>query len=188
MVDYQSNRISSFIQDREMEYLLNPVKILIKHNLPRIKIDSIEIEETKDRDIIEVPRWAAEEIAELGLAEIQEESFEVEILKALSRERIQGSNQISTLTGDFYLKLKRHLRSLKKDAKAKESKDEYDEAYIKAMDLLKIRTVKLLPLTVGEDAPDIMLKVTAEEQNLFNEVRMIVQKWKNIVLEETEDE
>jgi DNA replication initiation complex subunit (GINS family) len=56
------------------------------------------------------------------------------------------------------------------------------------MDLFKIRTVKLLPLTVGEDTPEIMQKVTLEEQTLFNEVRNIVQKWKNTVLEEIEDE
>ena len=180
---------STFIQDREMEYLLHPVKLIVKHNLPKITMDSFEIKESKERDIIELPRWAAEEIAELGFAEIQEESFEVEMLKALSRERIQGSNQISTLTGDFYLKLKRYLRRLKEDTENKNvSKQDYDELYLKAMDLFKIRTVKLLPLTVGEDTPEIMRKVTLEEQTLFNEVRNIVQKWKNTVLEEIEDE
>ncbi len=189
MIEHQSNSISTFFQDREMEYLLSSVKMIVKHNLPRIMMDSIEIGEAKDRDLIEVPRWAAEEIVKLGFAEIQEESFEVEMLKALSRERIQSLNQISTLTDDFYLKLRRHLRILKKETKtSKGTKHDYDEAYIKAMDLLKIRAVKLLPLTVGEEAPDIMLKVTSEEQNLFNEVRKIVQKWKSTVLEETKDE
>jgi len=189
MVQHQRTSISTFIQDREMEYLLNPVKLIVKHSLPKITMDSFEIEESKERDLIELPRWAAEEIAELGFAEIQEESFEIEMLKALSRERIQGSNQISTLTGDFYLKLKRHLRRLKEETKTKNgTKQDYDESYIKAMDLLKTRTVKLLPLTVGEDTPEIMQKITSEEQTLFNEIRNIVQKWKNTVLEENEDE
>jgi len=189
MVQQRRISISTFIQDREMEYLLRPVKLIVKHNLPKITMNSFEIEESKERDLIELPRWAAEEIAKLGFVEIQEESFEVEMLKALSRERIQSSTQISTLTDDFYLKLKRHLRRLKNDTKTKKSsKNDYDESYIKAMDLLKIRTAKLLPLTVGEDNQEIMQKITSEEQTLFNEVRNTVQKWKQKILEENIDE
>ena len=152
MVQQRRTNISTFIQDREMEYLLRPVKLIVKHNLPKITMNSFELEESKEGDLIELPRWAAEEIAKLGFVEVQEESFEVEMLKALSRERIQSSNQISTLTDDFYLKLKRYLRRLKDDTETKKSsKNDYGESYIKAMDLLKIRTAKLLPLTVGED-------------------------------------
>jgi|TARA_B100000959_G_scaffold280336_1_gene341977 DNA replication initiation complex subunit (GINS family) len=152
-------------------------------------MNSFELEESKEGDLIELPRWAAEEIAKLGFVEVQEESFEVEMLKALSRERIQSSNQISTLTDDFYLKLKRYLRRLKDDTETKKSsKNDYGESYIKAMDLLKIRTAKLLPLTVGEDNQEIMRKITSEEQTLFNEVRNTVQKWRKKILEVDIDE
>ncbi|MFQ6135279.1 MAG: hypothetical protein ACE5KU_05635, partial [Nitrososphaerales archaeon] len=145
--------------------------------------------ETKEGDLIEVPRWVAEAFAELGFAEVQEENFEVEMLKALSRERIQGSNQLSTLTGDFYLKLKRHLDCLKENTPSRgASKHDYDEAYLKALDLITLRTVKLLPLTVGEYTPDIMQKVTPEELKLFNMVREMVQRWKRTVLEGSGDE
>ena len=189
MVQQRRTNISTFIQDREMEYLLRPVKLIVKHNLPKITMNSFELEESKEGDLIELPRWAAEEIAKLGFVEVQEESFEVEMLKALSRERIQSSNQISTLTDDFYLKLKRYLRRLKDDTETKKSsKNDYGESYIKAMDLLKIRTVKLLPLTVGEDNQEIMRKITSEEQTLFNEVRNTVQKWRKKILEVDIDE
>lgn len=186
----QANSISTFIQDREIEFLLKNVKIKTKQTLPSINLDSINISETKQGNIIEVPRWVAEVFSEQGLCEIQEESFEVEMLKALSRERIQGPNQISTLNGNFYLKLKRYLDQLKNDddQSNKSSKHDYEEANIKAMDILKLRTVKLLPLTVGEVTPELMQKVTPEEQNLFNIVRDVVQRWKNTVLEGTEVE
>ena len=189
MVQQRRTNISTFIQDREMEYLLRPVKLIVKHNLPKITMNSFELEESKEGDLIELPRWAAEEIAKLGFVEVQEESFEIEMLKALSRERIQSSNQISTLTDDFYLKLKRYLRRLKDDTETKKSsKNDYGESYIKAMDLLKIRTAKLLPLTVGEDNQEIMRKITSEEQTLFNEVRNTVQKWRKKILEVDIDE
>ncbi len=185
----QVSDIATFIQDREMEHLLNPVKIVVKQNLPKISIASIEIGETKEGDLIEVPRWVAEAFAELGFAEVQEESFEVEMLKALSRERIQGSNQLSTLVGDFYLKLKRYLDGLEENTQSRRaSRLDYEEAHMKARDLVKLRTVKLLPLTVGEYTPDMMQKVTPEELKLFNMVREIVQQWKRTVLEGSKDE
>lgn len=185
----QANSISTFIQDREIEYLLKNVKIKTKQNLPSINLDSIKISETKQGNIIEVPRWAAEVFTENGFCEIQEESFEVEMLKALSRERIQGPNQISTLNANFYLKLKRYLNQLKKDKQSNNnSTHDYEEANIKAMDILKLRTVKFLPLTVGEVTPELMQKITPEEANLFNIVRDVVQRWKNNVLEGTENE
>lgn len=185
----QVSGIATFIQDREMEHLLNPVKIVVKQNLPKISIASIEIGETKEGDLIEVPRWVAEAFAELGFAEVQEESFEVEMLKALSRERIQSSNQLSTLAGDFYLKLKRYLDGLEENTQSRRaSRLDYEEAHMKARDLVKLRTVKLLPLTVGEYTPDMMQKVTPEELKLFNMVREIVQQWKRTVLEGSRDE
>ena len=185
----QKNSISTFIQDREIEYLLNNVKIKTKQNLPSIHLDSIIISETKEGNIIEVPRWVAEVFSELGFCEIQEESFEVEMLKALSRERIQGPNQISTLNGNFYLKLKRYLNQLKGNTYSNNgSNHDYEEAIIKAIDILKLRTVKILPLTVGEVTPELMQKVTPEEATLFNIVRDVVQNWKNTVLEGNKDE
>lgn len=188
-MQHQISEIRTFMKDRETEHLLHPVKIVVKQNLPKISIASIEIGETKEGDLIEVPRWVAEVFSELGFAQIQEEIFEVEMLQVLSRERIQGSNQLSTLTGDFYLKLRRYLNGLKEGAYPKgASKHSYDEAYMKAMDLITLRTVKLLPLTVGESASDITQKVTPEEMKIFNMVRGIVQQWKRTVLEGPSDE
>src|SRR3972149_3739045 len=186
-MQHQVNDISTFIKDREIEYLLNPVKVLIKQNLPKIVIGSISLNETNEDDIIDIPRWAAEVFSELGFGEVQEESFEIDMLKALSRERIQGSNQLSTLTGGFYLRLRRHINSLR-NSDSNGAKETYDEAHMRALDLVTLRTVKLLPLTVGENIHDIALKITPEELQLFHIIRNIVQKWKISILERTTDE
>ncbi len=188
-MQHEAKGMLKFVKDRELEHLLSPVKILMKQSAPKIVMASIEIEERKEGDLIEVPRWVAEAYSELGFAEVQEESFELDMLQTLSRERIQGSNQLSTLTGDFYLKLKRHLGYLTRNSKARNgSKYEYDDAYMKALDLITLRTVKLLPLAVGEYTPDIVKKVTPEELKLFNMVRETVQNWKDAVLKVSENE
>ncbi|MCL4436997.1 MAG: hypothetical protein M1503_06990 [Thaumarchaeota archaeon] len=185
----QSSEMQTFVKDREIEHLLSPVKILVKQNLPKISTASIQIEETKEGDLIEVPRWVAEVFADLGFAQIQEEVFEVEMLKTLSRERIQGPNQLSTITGDFYLRLRRYLDALKEGSYPKgASKQSYEEAHMKAIDLITMRTVKLLPLTVGDSASDLVQKVTPEEMQLYNIVRKVVQQWKQTILEGVEDE
>ena len=57
----------------------------------------------KAGETAELPRWVAEELAELSIAEIQEEAFEGEIFKALTREKMLGSPQLSPLQANFYL-------------------------------------------------------------------------------------
>jgi DNA replication factor GINS len=185
----QVGDISVFMQDLELQRLLGKVKMTVKQNFPEIVIDSLKMPEGKEGDLLEIPRWAAEIFVGLGFAEIQEESFEVEMLKTLSRERIQDSNRLSTLTSDVYLKLKSYLKGLKDNAHLSGTlKHDYDEAYMKALDLITLRTVKLLPLTVGEYAPDIMQRLTPEEIKLFKVVREIVQHWKYTILEGSEVE
>ena len=48
------------------------------------------LQKMKEGETVELPRWVAEELAELSVVEIQEEAFEVEIFKALTREKMLG--------------------------------------------------------------------------------------------------
>jgi DNA replication factor GINS len=175
--------IVSFVQDRLIKSELENVKILFKQELPNISTASLKIEESKEGDLIEVPRWVAEVLMELGFAEIQEESFEVELLQTLSRERIQSSNHLSAMTNEFHVKLKRYLDFIDRKNKLGKSKVDYEESYLHAHDLITLRIAKILPLTVGEYTPELIKKLTPEEIKLFNMVRDIVQQWKSVVLE-----
>lgn len=174
--------IVSFVEDRLIKSELDNVKILLKQEIPNISTTSINIEKNNEGDIIEVPRWVAEVLIELGYAEIQGGNFEIELLQNLSRERIQGSNHLSTLKNEFLVNLKRYLESINRKIKKADSKVDYEESYLRAHDLVTLRIAKILPLTVGEYTPELIKQLTPEEIKLFNMVREIVQQWKHTVL------
>lgn len=177
--------VIGFLKDYEIGFLLIPVKVIIKQNLPSIEIGSINLPETHERDVIEVPRWVAEIMVQMGFAELQEESFDLELFKALSRERMQDPSQISTLKADFYVKMKRQMNLIKAMMKRDESlKEAYEKFSSSTYDLIALRTSKLLYLAGSSTlSPDLEMKMTPEEKNLFELIRSIIDDWKKAILE-----
>lgn len=179
-----AHRLSNVFLDRELSHLLAPIRITMKKSLPKIEVLSFTLEDTKEGDIHELPRWAAEVLVEMGFAEAEDESFELEVFKALSRERIQGPTQLSTLKDDFYLKLRRLLKGLRAKAEKDGSiKPELDRLLISVYDLITLRIGKLLYLAGSSYPQGISEKVTPEEKELFDQVRKSVEEWRNFLVE-----
>ena len=143
------------------------------------------LDETKEGDSVEVPRWVGEILVETGFADAQEESLEIEISRALSRERIQGSLQLSTLKKDFYLKVRRHLNYLERKGEIDEAaKPEHERFSVSAYDLITLRLGKLLYFGSSSSTPqDLLEKITPEEEKLFNGAHDVVESWRKTVLE-----
>ncbi len=88
-------------QQREREFLLSPVRVMVKSSMEQMEVGDVEAPKMKEGEAAELPRWVAEELAELSIAEIQEEPFEGEIFKALTREKMLGSPQLSPLQAEL---------------------------------------------------------------------------------------
>lgn len=177
--------VIGFLKDYEIGFLLIPVKVIIKQNLPSIEIGSINLPETREGDVIEIPRWVAEIMVQMGFAEPREESFELELFKALSRERMQDPSQISTLKADFYPRMKRQMNLMRAMIKKDESlKEAYEKLSSSSYDLIALRTNKLLYL-VGSSvlSPDLERKITPEEKDLFELIRSMIEYWKKTIRE-----
>ncbi|MGI0091601.1 MAG: hypothetical protein ACREBS_07825, partial [Nitrososphaerales archaeon] len=97
------------IRDREFAYLLSSTRLKVKQKTPRIDIGSIHLDPMNEGDAVDLPRWIAEVLIGFEICESQEESFASEVFKAVTREKIAGADQLSTLRPDFYLKIRRHL-------------------------------------------------------------------------------
>ncbi|MCP8317932.1 MAG: DNA replication complex GINS family protein [archaeon] len=181
----KESSIIDFLKDYEIGFLLIPVKVIMKQDLPAIEIGSVNLPEAHEGDVIEVPRWAAEVMVQMGFAEIQEESFDLELFKALSRERMQDSSQISTLKSDFYLEMKRKMKFMKSmTEKDESSKEAYEKFSSSSYDLIALRTSKILYLAGSSVlSPDLERKITPEEKNLFELIRSIIEDWKKAILE-----
>ncbi|MCP8322336.1 MAG: DNA replication complex GINS family protein [archaeon] len=180
----KESSIIDFLKDYEIGFLLVPVKVIIKQDLPAIEIGSVNLPEAHEGDVIEVPRWVAEIMVQMNFAELQEESFNLELFKALSRERMQDPSQISTLKADFYPEMKRRMKLTKSMMERDESlKEVYEKFSSSAYDLIALRTSKLLYLASSPLSPDLEKKITPEEKNLFELIRSIIENWRKAILE-----
>ncbi|MEM1525092.1 MAG: hypothetical protein QW618_03010 [Nitrososphaerales archaeon] len=184
-LDKRSTDTLQLLKDHRLSYSLSLVKVLVKKELPKIEVGSVQIERVKERDLLELPRWVAEVLSELGFVEIQEESFDVELFRALNREKIQNSLQLSTLKNEFYLRMRNYLNELKaRSEKDSARKVEYDKISILCRDLINIRVCKLLYNACSSSIPTELLgKITFEEKILLERVREIIEDWKKNILE-----
>ena len=75
--------VAKIFEQREREFLLSPVRVIMKTSTEEMEVGDLVVAKTKEGERVEMPRWVAEELVDLELAEMQEEPFDVEIFKAL---------------------------------------------------------------------------------------------------------
>lgn len=178
MVRDMLDHFRAYMRAREASFLTAPVKITAKKSIPEAKLTTFSMPDVKEGNTIEVPRWVAEVLEEEGLAERAEESVEAELYRALQREKLQGSTQLSPIRGDFYLKLRRYLMALKK-------KGEQDQHYQKVLtattSLMTMRLVKMVTLAGYTSQPEPHQLLSPEELTLFRQVKSIISLWRETI-------
>jgi len=178
-MSYEESDVSSLLKDREVLLQLSPMRIIMKKPLPPIDLRSLKLDGLGIGSSVEVPRWVGELLVNLGFASAPEENFETELFKALSRERMQGPLQLSTLKPDFYVKLASFLRN------ASQMTPQWERISVASRDLVLYRTNKLLYLASGTIPPsDVLDKTTPEERKMIEIVNEIVQDWMKALLGE----
>jgi hypothetical protein len=173
------------IKDREISYLLSGARLRAKETIPKLDIGSVHLEGMNAGDSAELPRWIAEVFSDLGVCEIQEESFSSEVFRAVNREKIIGETQIAELRQDFYLKIRRHLAYSKVIINTKPAMiSEIERTKTLIYDLVSLRLRKILLIASSPAPPgDMKEKLTPEEYQIFDSIYSLLQSWRNIVLE-----
>jgi hypothetical protein len=178
--------IEFLVNVRESLLALSPMKIILKRSLPAINLPSFKIEEQTEGTSLEVPRWVGEVLVDLGLALAPNEGFEAELFKSLSRERMQGPLQLSTLKKDFYINLKIFLKDLSEKARSDPKFiTHYEKSAAAARDLMRYRVQKLLYIaSAAALTSDLIEKITPEEQKLVESVKGLVKNWLSSIIGE----
>ena len=173
------------IKDREFAYLLSPSRLKAKQKIPKIDIGSIHLELMNPGDVVDLPRWIGEVLVNLDLCESQEESFASEVFKAVTREKIAGNDQLSTLKPDFYLKIRRHLSYANDSSNLKPSEiPEIEKTRTLIYDLMAMRLRKILSVAASLSPPlDFREKLTPEEYQIFDSVYTLLQSWRSLTME-----
>ncbi|MGA2875132.1 MAG: hypothetical protein ABSE82_06270 [Nitrososphaerales archaeon] len=180
-----SQPVLQSIRDREFSYLLSSTRLRVKQKIPKIDIGSIHLESMNEGDAVDLPRWIAEVLISMDVCESQEESFASEVFKAVTREKIAGPDQLSTLRPDFYLKIRRHLAYASDSNKIKSATiPEIEKTRALIYDLMALRLRKILSIGASLSPPtDLKGKLTPEEYQIFDSVYSLLQSWRSMTMD-----
>jgi hypothetical protein len=172
------------LEKRERDFLLSKTRVTLRTSLDNIDVGDYKLNGLNAGESVELPRWIAEELVQLSLADAAEEPFETEIVKALSREKMMGPLQLSQLPLDFYVRMRRRIAYL--DAAAKEGRvrrEDNDRVRASSYDLIGMRLSKLLSLSsTSASAASLGDKLTPEEKAFFSTSQTFSKEWKEAML------
>jgi hypothetical protein len=172
------------LEQREREYLLGKAKVRMRLSVENIDVGDFRIDHLAEGESPELPRWVADELVAQGMAEAVEEPVEGEVFRALSKEKMMGPLQLSALSREFYVRMRRKLGQVNGgvvDGKQKE--EELEKLRAVCYDLVGIRLSKLLSLSSSSAfASSLSDKLTPEESAFFAVTQSLSKEWKSALL------
>ncbi len=180
------SEVVNLFEQRERDYLLSKTRVKVTSSLEKLDAGDYKIESVQAGESIELPRWMAEELVVSKLAETQEESFETEVFKALSREKMMGPLQLSVLREDFYIRMRRRVGQTRRWVEeGTVKKEEYEKLKKFCYDLVGMRLGKLLSVSSSSsNYSDIGERLTPEEKAYFEVSKRSSLEWKKALLGE----
>ena len=128
--------INQLTKVHNIGHILEDVKVRFKKDT-KIDLFSVNIE-AKENDMQNIPRWLASIFEENDIVEVQVQDMGVDLLRALSRERIACTDHLSALKSDFYVRLNTYIET-KKGV-------EREKLNISMQDLVLLRLGKIIHL------------------------------------------
>ncbi len=176
--------LRQMLERREREYLLGTTRTRMKSSVENLDVGDFHIDKLSEGESVELPRWVAEELIGQGMAESAETPFENEIFSALSREKMMGPLQLSTLAPDFYVRMRRKVETLAKVvSEGKSRREDLERLRAVCYDLVGIRLSKLLSLSSSSTPSSALAdKLTPEEAAFFAISQSLSKEWKASLL------
>ena len=124
-----------------------------KFNVSGIKVEG------KQGEVNNLPQWIGKILADNNLGSLDSPDMITELKQALSKEKMVGEYQLSTLDSLFYIKLKESMKSL--------NRDDFDRVESMMLELFRMRRGKIVKIADSIKLnSDIYNKLTVEE-NIF---------------------
>ncbi|MFN4336443.1 MAG: hypothetical protein ACK4FV_02540 [Candidatus Nitrosocaldus sp.] len=174
---YRGMDVSTIARIHTLGYMLEPVKVRFKRGV-RINLANIILEGSEDEGKM-LPRWIARILHANGIAEAQEQDMGIELIRALSRERIAGE-QLTTIKHDFYISLKEFI--------SRQNDTSKDRLMVSLQDIVTLRLKKIMDYSsrlrsTSSIAPEIEQRLSVEERALFRALYDSVSKFRGYILD-----
>ena len=110
-------------------------------------------------EVINMPQWIGKILSENKLATLDSPDMITELKQALSKEKMVGEYQISTLDPHFYIKLKESMKEL--------TGDDFDKVESMMLELFRMRRGKLVKIADSIKLNSELYKKLTVEESVF---------------------
>ena len=142
-------------------YRLKDAKVTINQDI-KFNVAGMKTEGTQG-EVINIPQWVGKILADSNLATLDSPDMITELKQALSKEKMVGEYQISSLDPHFYIKLKGSMKDL--------NRDDFDHVESMMLELFRMRRGKLVKLADSIKLnSDLYNKLTIEESIFYKTI------------------
>ena len=142
-------------------YRLKDTKVTINHDF-KFNVAGIKTEGTSG-EVINMPQWIGKILADNKLVTLDSPDMITELKQALSKEKMVGEYQISTLDSHFYIKLKASMKEL--------NRDDFDKVESMMLELFRMRRGKLVKIADSIKLnSELYNKLTVEESVFYKTI------------------
>jgi len=168
------------------------VRIIANRNCPEIKLAGLAVGPFEEGNEYAVQYWIARELAKSGIVRFREEEMldAAKLSKIQWKERVQTARQISELPKDFYPKLRRYLKKLRKEAVQKPEKmREHEKVTQLTRDVVNSRLKKVVSLaSAPAQTGQILKNFTNEERFLYEQLYRLISEWRTQIFNNEREE
>jgi DNA replication factor GINS len=142
-------------------YGLKDAKVTLNHDI-KFNVAGLKINGTHG-EVLNLPQWLGKILAQAKLAALDTPDMITELKQALSKEKMVGEYQLSTLDPHFYIKLKEFMKNLRRD--------DFDHVESMMLELFRMRRGKLVKLADSTKLnSELYSKLTVEENIFFKTI------------------
>jgi len=142
-------------------YRLKDAKVTINHDI-KFNVAGMKTEGTQG-EVINMPQWIGKILSDNNLATLDSPDMITELKQALSKEKMVGEYQISTLDPHFYIKLKESMKQL--------NRHDFDHVESIMLELFRMRRGKLIKIADSIKLnSELYNKLTVEESIFYKTI------------------
>ena len=138
-------------------YRLKDAKVTVNQDF-KYNIAGVKIEGTQG-DTNNMPQWIGKILTDSGVGTLDSPDMITELKQALSKEKMVGEYQLSTLEPHFYIKLKQSMKEL--------NHDDFDKVESILLELFRMRRGKIVKLADSIKLNSDIYKQLTVEENIF---------------------
>jgi DNA replication factor GINS len=138
-------------------YRLKDAKFTVNQDF-KFNVAGVKIESTQG-DTNNIPQWVGKILSDNNLGILDSPDMITELKQALSKEKMVGEYQISTLDPHFYIKLRESMKEL--------NRDDFDKVESMMLELFRMRRGKLVKMADSIKLNSELYNKLTVEENIF---------------------